>query len=155
MPDMTFAHVPGMRAASQVAERHSGALSKDEFLSEYVAQSRPVVIREAVAHWPARTKWRDKDYLKRRSGHHRVFAYPHEYLNLTAVNESGQIGGIGTIDARLRAFLLNRVQTAPTAADDAYVASFQTSLTVPSPGVLANDYGSGISSMIAGWWPTR
>ncbi len=89
MPDVTFAHVPGMKAASQVAERHADGLSQDEFLSEYVANSRPVVIREAVKHWPARTKWRDKDYLKRQSGHHRVFAYPHEYLDAKADNEAG------------------------------------------------------------------
>jgi hypothetical protein len=90
MPDTTFTHVPAMTAAVQVVECHAGALSEDEFLSEYVAMSRPVVIREAVAHWPARTKWRDKDYLKRRSGHHRVFAYPHEYLNVTASNQIGR-----------------------------------------------------------------
>ena len=90
MPDMTFAHVPGMKAAAHVAERRAGALSKDEFLSEYVAKSRPVVIREAVAHWPAGLRWRDKDYLKRRSGRHRVFAYPHENLNVTAVNNIGK-----------------------------------------------------------------
>lgn len=90
MPDTTFAHVPGMRTASPVAERHAGALGKDEFLSEYVAKSRPVIIREAVAHWPARERWRDKDYLKRKSGHHRVFVYPHENRNVLAANEIGK-----------------------------------------------------------------
>ena len=90
MPDMTFAHLPGMKAASPVVERRAGDLSEDQFLSEYVAMSRPVVIREAVAHWPARSRWRDKDYLKHRSGHHRVFAYPHENLNVTANNEVGK-----------------------------------------------------------------
>lgn len=79
-----------MKTASPVAERRAGTLGEAEFLSEYVAKGRPVVIREAVAHWPARTKWRDKDYLKRQSGHHRVFVYPHEYLNVTAVNEIGR-----------------------------------------------------------------
>lgn len=90
MPDFTFAHVPGMKAASQVVERRAEELSEETFLSEYVAHSRPVVIRGAVAHWPARTKWRDKDYLKKRSGHHRVFAYPHEYLDAKASNEIGK-----------------------------------------------------------------
>ena len=82
MPDTTFTHVPGMKAAAKVVERHAAGLSQDEFLSEYVAKSAPVLIREAVAHWPARTKWRDKDYLKRQSGHHRVFAFPHENLKI-------------------------------------------------------------------------
>lgn len=90
MPDATFSHVPPMRTAVPVAERHAGDLSEERFLSDYVAHSRPVLIRGAVAHWPARTKWRDKDYLKQKSGHHRVFAYPHEYLNVTAVNEIGK-----------------------------------------------------------------
>jgi hypothetical protein len=90
MPDTIFAHVPAMKAAAPVVERRADSLSEDEFLSEYVAKSRPVVIREAVAHWPARLRWRDKDYLKRRSGHHRVFAYPHENLNVTARNVIGR-----------------------------------------------------------------
>lgn len=90
MPDVTFAHVPGMKAAAQVVECRADALSEEAFLSEYVANSRPVVIRGAVAHWPAGARWRDKDYLKRRSGHHRVFAYPHEYFNATASNEIGR-----------------------------------------------------------------
>ncbi len=90
MPDATFAHVPPMRTAVPVAEIRAEDLSETTFLSDYVAHSRPVVIRGAVAHWPARTKWRDKDYLKRQSGQHRVFAYPHEYLNVTAVNETGK-----------------------------------------------------------------
>jgi hypothetical protein len=90
MPDTTLAHVPGMKAAVQLAERSAGSLSQDEFLSDYVANSRPVVIRQAVAHWPGRTKWRDKDYLKRKSGHHPVFAFPHENLNALASNEIGK-----------------------------------------------------------------
>lgn len=90
MPDATFTHVPPMRTAGPVAEIRAEDLSETAFLSDYVAHSRPLLIRGAVAHWPARTKWRDKDYLKRQSGHHRVFAYPHEYLNVTAVNEIGK-----------------------------------------------------------------
>lgn len=90
MPDVTFAHVPGMKTASPVRERHAAELSEETFLSEYVANSCPVVIRGAVMHWPARTKWRDKDYLKRQSGRHRVFAYPHEYLDAKATNEAGK-----------------------------------------------------------------
>jgi quercetin dioxygenase-like cupin family protein len=49
------------------------------FIADYVSQSRPCVIRGAVGHWPAIQKWRDKDYLKARSGQHRVYYYPYEY----------------------------------------------------------------------------
>lgn len=79
-----------MRAAVPVEECRAEDLSEETFLSEYVANGRPVLIRGAVAHWPARTKWRDKDYLKRQSGHHRVFAYPHEYLDAKTSNEIGK-----------------------------------------------------------------
>lgn len=90
MPDATFAHVPAMKAAVPVGEVRATDLSEEKFLTDYVAHSRPVVIRGAVAHWPARTKWRDKEYLKRMSGHHRVFAYPHEYLDAAVANQAGK-----------------------------------------------------------------
>jgi probable HAF family extracellular repeat protein len=72
----------------------------------------------------------------------------------TAINDVGQIAGIGTTGGRTRAFLLNPVPTAPTAVDDAFVTSFEVALTIAAPGVLANDYGSGNSSMIAGLYST-
>lgn len=68
----------------------------------------------------------------------------------TGVNEAGQVAGIGTLGGHTRAFLLTPLATPPTAVNDAYATSFQVPLSVPAPGVLANDYGSGISSMVAG-----
>jgi hypothetical protein len=47
-------------------------LSEVVFNDEYVAHSQPCVIRGAVKHWPALKKWRDKEYLKLRSGHYDV-----------------------------------------------------------------------------------
>jgi len=67
-----------------------------------------------------------------------------------AINDTGQIVGTGTVGGHTRGFLLTPVQTAPTAVDDAYATPFGTQLSLPAPGVLGNDYGSGLSSMIAG-----
>jgi len=72
----------------------------------------------------------------------------------TAVNEAGQIVGLGTIGGHTHGFRLDPVPAPPVAVNDTYVTSFQSALTVPSPGVLANDYGAGISSMIAGLYTT-
>jgi probable HAF family extracellular repeat protein/VCBS repeat-containing protein len=66
-----------------------------------------------------------------------------------AINDVGQIVGIGTLGGQTRAFLLTPVPTPPTAIDDAYTTPFQVALTVPAPGVLANDYGAGMSAMQA------
>jgi probable HAF family extracellular repeat protein len=76
---------------------------------------------------------------------------PEWVLNFaTAINDVGQIAGIGTIGGQTHGFLLTPVPTPPTAVDDAYTTGFQAPLSVPAPGVLANDYGSGMSSMAAG-----
>jgi hypothetical protein len=79
MPDNTLKHVPGMKAAAAVPVVDAHRLSESEFLADYVSKSRPCMIRGAVRHWSALGKWRDKDYLKRSSGHHSVFLYPFEY----------------------------------------------------------------------------
>ncbi len=67
-----LANVPGMRTAAGVPELDARTLSEEVFNRDYVAHSRPCVIRGAVKHWAALEKWRDKEYLKRRSGQHPV-----------------------------------------------------------------------------------
>jgi hypothetical protein len=89
MPDNTLRNVPGMRTASPVPVFAAEQFSEREFLG-YVEKSRPCVIRGAVKHWPALRTWRDKDYLKRRSGHHNVYIYPSEYHISAAVMEAGR-----------------------------------------------------------------
>nr|POE62680.1 lysine-specific demethylase jmj30 [Quercus suber] len=44
------------------------ALSLEGFLREYFLSGSPVIISDCMAHWPARTKWNDLDYLKRVAG---------------------------------------------------------------------------------------
>jgi hypothetical protein len=79
MPDVTLKNVPGMKDASAVPVLNAGDLSENIFLTEYVAHSRPCVIQGAVKHWAASRNWRDRDYLKARSGHHDVFLHENEY----------------------------------------------------------------------------
>ena len=70
MAGQVLTNVPGMKSASAVPELYARDLSEEVFNREYVATSRPCVIRGAVKHWAALDKWRDKEYLKSRSGHH-------------------------------------------------------------------------------------
>jgi hypothetical protein len=79
MPDFTFSHVPGMKDAAAVPTLSAETLGESMFVGEYVAKSRPCVIKGGVRHWAAIEKWRDKDYLKKRAGHHQVYLYPNEY----------------------------------------------------------------------------
>lgn len=54
------------------------ALSLEGFLREYFLSGSPVIISDCMAHWPARTKWNDLDYLKRVAGDRTV---PVEVIN--------------------------------------------------------------------------
>lgn len=44
------------------------ALSLEGFLRDYFLSGSPVILSDSMAHWPARTKWNDLDYLKRVAG---------------------------------------------------------------------------------------
>jgi hypothetical protein len=89
MPDKILTNVPGMKNASAVPILDAGELSEVDFNSEYVANSRPCVIRGAVRHWAALEKWRDKEYLKSRSGQHEVNLFLSE-LHVTKKRMIGQ-----------------------------------------------------------------
>ena len=54
------------------------ALSLEGFLREYFISGSPVIISDSMAHWPARTKWNDMDYLRRVAGDRTV---PVEVIN--------------------------------------------------------------------------
>ncbi|KAH7543587.1 lysine-specific demethylase JMJ30 [Ziziphus jujuba] len=44
------------------------ALSLEGFLREYFLCCSPVIITDCMAHWPARSKWNDMNYLRRIAG---------------------------------------------------------------------------------------
>jgi ribosomal protein L16 Arg81 hydroxylase len=81
MPDTILKHVPGMKHASAVPVLRAEDLSESVFMGEYVANSKPCVIRGAVKHWAAMQNWRDKNHLKNRSGHWPVWLFPSEYYS--------------------------------------------------------------------------
>ena len=66
-----------MAKAAPVPVLEAASLGEDTFRNDYVAHSRPCVIRGAIRHWPATTKWRDNAYLKS-IGAHDVRYWPHE-----------------------------------------------------------------------------
>ncbi|XP_054812063.1 lysine-specific demethylase JMJ30 isoform X2 [Prosopis cineraria] len=51
----------------KIVEKRS-ALSLERFLEDYYRSGSPVIISDCMAHWPAKTKWNDIDYLKRIAG---------------------------------------------------------------------------------------
>ncbi|KAF3452577.1 hypothetical protein FNV43_RR03010 [Rhamnella rubrinervis] len=53
-------------SCKMVVKRSS--LSLEGFLREYFLTGSPVIITDCMAHWPARTKWNDMNYLKRIAG---------------------------------------------------------------------------------------
>lgn len=58
------------------------ALSLEGFLREYFVSGSPVIITDCMAHWPARTRWNDLDYLRRVAGDRTV---PVEVINLPVI----------------------------------------------------------------------
>src|SRR5471030_1934957 len=89
MSDMILANVPGMKNSAAVPVLDADELSEGVFNGEYVANSQPCVIRGAVKHWAALKKWRDKEYLKRRSGRHDVSLFLSE-MHVTKKRMMGQ-----------------------------------------------------------------
>jgi len=79
MPDVILKHVPGMKRASAVPVHQVEELSEGVFIGEYVSNSEPCVIRGAVKHWAAVQNWRDKNHLKKHSGHYNVSLFSSEY----------------------------------------------------------------------------
>lgn len=60
-----FLRVLPIRSLScKVVERRSG-LSLEGFLCDYFLPGYPVIIADGMAHWPARSKWNDLNYLKK------------------------------------------------------------------------------------------
>lgn len=56
------------------------ALSLEGFLQDYFLSASPVILTDCMAHWPARTKWNDIDYLKKVAGSRTVPVEVIKYL---------------------------------------------------------------------------
>lgn len=59
--------LPEKSLSSKIVVKKSG-LSLEGFLREHFLSGSPVIISDCMAHWPARTKWNDMDYLKKVAG---------------------------------------------------------------------------------------
>lgn len=63
--------LPKKSLTSKIVGKRSG-LSLEGFLRDYFLSGSPVIISDCMAHWPARAKWNDVDYLKRVAGYRTI-----------------------------------------------------------------------------------
>eukprot|EP00262_Sarcandra_glabra_P008012 TRINITY_DN21182_c0_g1_i1.p1 TRINITY_DN21182_c0_g1~~TRINITY_DN21182_c0_g1_i1.p1 ORF type:complete len:421 (+),score=36.48 TRINITY_DN21182_c0_g1_i1:176-1438(+) len=63
--------LPDKSLSSKVVEKRSSP-SLENFLRDYFLSGSPVILTHCISHWPARTKWKDIDYLKRVAGNRTV-----------------------------------------------------------------------------------
>ncbi|GFY98924.1 2-oxoglutarate (2OG) and Fe(II)-dependent oxygenase superfamily protein [Actinidia rufa] len=61
-----------MESLSRKIVAKRSALSLEDFLRDYFLSGSPVIISDCMAHWPARTKWNNMDYLKRAAGYRTI-----------------------------------------------------------------------------------
>jgi hypothetical protein len=73
-----FSMIPGMPDAAGVPVLDAACLDKQEFLTQWVDNNRPCLIRGAIRHWPAVEKWRDKNYWLAVCSNFNVCVFPHE-----------------------------------------------------------------------------
>lgn len=65
-------HIPAVEEGHSIPVLHADELSEHEFRRHYVDKNMPCLIKGAVTHWPASSKWKDLQYLKDSCGNHRV-----------------------------------------------------------------------------------
>ncbi|XP_019053384.1 PREDICTED: lysine-specific demethylase JMJ30 isoform X2 [Nelumbo nucifera] len=59
--------LPTKSLSCKIVEKRS-SLSLEGFLCDYFLSGSPVIIRDCMGHWPARTNWKEMDYLRRVAG---------------------------------------------------------------------------------------
>uniref|UniRef100_I1QQ05 JmjC domain-containing protein n=1 Tax=Oryza glaberrima TaxID=4538 RepID=I1QQ05_ORYGL len=59
--------LPAKSLSCKKVERRS-CISLEEFICDYFLRESPVIISGSIDHWPARTKWKDIQYLKKIAG---------------------------------------------------------------------------------------
>ncbi|KAL5201171.1 hypothetical protein ABZP36_035525 [Zizania latifolia] len=59
--------LPAKSLSCKKVERRS-CISLEEFICDYFLCESPVIISGCIDHWPARTKWKDIQYLKKMAG---------------------------------------------------------------------------------------
>ncbi|KAL9270510.1 Lysine-specific demethylase JMJ30-like protein [Drosera capensis] len=61
-----------IKSLSSTIVKKKSSLSLEGFLRDYFLSGTPVIISDSMNYWPARTKWRNVDYLKRIAGYRTV-----------------------------------------------------------------------------------
>ncbi|KAF0928036.1 hypothetical protein E2562_037367, partial [Oryza meyeriana var. granulata] len=59
--------LPAKSLSCKKVERRS-CISLEEFICDFFLRESPVIISGSIDHWPARTKWKDIQYLKKMAG---------------------------------------------------------------------------------------
>jgi len=77
MEEEILNNIPGMSSATHVFSIDSDELTEARFYKDFVSKNKPCLIKNAIAHWPALTKWNDKQYLKDKCGESHSNYYPH------------------------------------------------------------------------------
>lgn len=77
MEEKILTNIPGMDSASHVITLEAERLSNTEFTDNFVSLNKPCLIKNAIAHWPAIDRWREKDHLKSLCGEYPSKYYPH------------------------------------------------------------------------------
>lgn len=82
--------VAWMSAATEVESISADELTELRFVRDYVNENRPLIIRNAVAHWPAMRKWQDKNYLMGICPGQKAYFYPHANYMETKRQQVGE-----------------------------------------------------------------
>ena len=74
--------LPVKSLSSKIVAKRSG-LSLEMFLKDHYLAGNPVIISDCMAHWPAKAKWNNIDYLQRVAGDRTV---PVEVIALLCIS---------------------------------------------------------------------
>ena len=98
-----FSIVPGMEHPGTVPEIDASNLTEEAFKKEYVDKNRPILIRNAVKHWPAMKRWKDINFWKKEFENFKVDVFTHYNYNTPELQAQGK-EEMGFHDAMQRLF---------------------------------------------------
>lgn len=79
--DRFFSIIPGFKDAASVAVLRAESLTQKDFLENWVALNKPCLVKGAVKHWPAVTRWKDRQYWIDNCDNFKINVYPHNNFN--------------------------------------------------------------------------
>lgn len=83
--DKLFSFIPDIENAESVPVVQADNLDEDNFLKNWVENNKPCLIKGAIRHWPAISKWRNKEYWITECANFEVQVFMHNnFLNLNA-----------------------------------------------------------------------